>query len=54
MAIMLGWAAAALIGGYLMLTRTDASGEPGIRSLDRAARRLLRKAGKQVIPNECG
>jgi ABC-2 type transport system permease protein len=54
MAIMLGWAAAALIGGYLMLTRTDASGEPGIRSLDAVARRLLRKAGQQVIPNERG
>jgi ABC-type transport system involved in multi-copper enzyme maturation permease subunit len=54
MAIMLGWTAAALIGGYLTLTRTDASGESGTRIPGRMARRLLRKANKQLIPNECG
>jgi len=53
MAIMLGWATAALIGGYLVLTRTDASGDSGIRILHRKARRLPRKQHNQAIPNEC-
>lgn len=38
MAIMLGWTAAALIGGYLVLSRTDATDGSGIRILGRTAR----------------
>jgi ABC-type transport system involved in multi-copper enzyme maturation permease subunit len=54
MGIMLGWTAAALIGGYFVLTRTDASGEPGIRGLRRMARRLLSKTNIPSLQNECG
>jgi ABC-type transport system involved in multi-copper enzyme maturation permease subunit len=50
MAIMLGWTAAALIGGYLVLARTDASGESGIRSLGRMGR-LLRRDHDQGAPS---
>jgi ABC-2 type transport system permease protein len=43
MAIMLGWAAAALIGGYLVLAKTDASGGCGTKIPGGLARRLLGK-----------
>jgi hypothetical protein len=54
MAIMLGWTAAAVIGGYLVLVRTDASGESGRRGSGRIARRLLRQRHNQVLPNGSG
>jgi len=40
MAIMLGWTAAALIGGYAVLSRTDAADGVGIRVFGRMARQL--------------
>jgi ABC-2 type transport system permease protein len=40
MAIMLGWTAAALIGGYAVLSRTDAADGAGIRVFGRMARQL--------------
>jgi hypothetical protein len=54
MAIMLGWTVAALAGGYLMLARTDASGEPGQRALARITRRLLAREHTQSLQNGCG
>jgi hypothetical protein len=51
---MAAWTAAALAGGYLVLSRTDAAGGPGPRGPGAMIRRLLGKDQTPSLQNGCG